>query len=380
MILTIVTLLYFLPQTLSMPFAGVLSDRLNRKIIIAIADSLQAFATFGLILFFLFNIAEIWIIFLFISLRSIFQAFHLPTVNAIIPTMVPKEKLNGINSINFLFTGIIQILAPLVAAFLMIYLTIYQLLWIDVITFVIALALLLLIEIPSVNKISKNEKENSFIEEFKTGFKTLKLTPGLFILLILAMLVYFLLVPFDTLLPYYIRVFHEGQALHYALTLVSFQGGMIVGSLITSFKKEWERKMKTIFLCVIIAMIGYVILSLAPKGTFLIIVIGGIITGFNLPIIFALYQSYVQTTVPADKIGRVTSFDHMSSLLLTPIAIMISGPLANIIGVNILFLNCALLALLVTILIWSFTDIKKVDKYKKDALDTITKNISAPNL
>ena len=262
----------------------------------------------------------------------------------------------------------------------MIYLTIYQLLWIDVITFVIALALLLLIEIPSVNKISKNEKENSFIEEFKTGFKTLKLTPGLFILLILAMLVYFLLVPFDTLLPYYIRVFHEGQALHYALTLVSFQGGMIVGSLITSFKKEWERKMKTIFLCVIIAMIGYVILSLAPKGTFLIIVIGGIITGFNLPIIFALYQSYVQTTVPADKIGRVTSFDHMSSLLLTPIAIMISGPLANIIGVNILFLNCALLALLVTILIWSFTDIKKVDKYKKDALDTITKNISAPNL
>ena len=50
--LSLATFLIFLPQVIVAPFAGVLSDRLNRKTIIFTVDSLQAVLTFGLFLIF----------------------------------------------------------------------------------------------------------------------------------------------------------------------------------------------------------------------------------------------------------------------------------------------------------------------------------------
>ena len=50
--LSLATFLIFLPQVIVIPFAGVLSDRLNRKTIIFTVDLSQAVLTFGLFLIF----------------------------------------------------------------------------------------------------------------------------------------------------------------------------------------------------------------------------------------------------------------------------------------------------------------------------------------
>jgi len=373
-LLAIASFLYILMMTLCMPIAGVLADRVNRKQLIIIVDSLQAFATFILIILFQLGIANIGIIFVFISLRSVFQAFHLPTVNAIIPTMVPKEKLTRINGINFLFTGVVQLLAPLIGATLLIFLSVYMILWVDVITFFIALVPLLLITIPSVNNLNLVEekvKKSSFIKEFKLGLKTLKFIPGLIIMIILTMILNFIIRPLDTLMPLFIKVNHRGGAGLLALAEVVFTGGMIAGAITTSVKKKWNRKMRAIFISLAGAMIGYMILALAPSGAFLIFGIGGVILGFNLPIVNSIYQTFLQTTVPADKMGRITSIDHTFSMAISPIGSLISGPLAVMLGIPSLFFFCSLIGLICTIAFWSFTGIKKVDIDSKSALEEI---------
>jgi DHA3 family macrolide efflux protein-like MFS transporter len=55
-ILSISTFLMFIPQIVVTPLSGVLADRWNRKTIIIISDSLQAFVTFVLFLLFLIDI------------------------------------------------------------------------------------------------------------------------------------------------------------------------------------------------------------------------------------------------------------------------------------------------------------------------------------
>ena len=174
--------LYILMMTICMPFAGVIADRINRKVLIIVVDSLQAYITILLIIIFYFGSPDIWIVYLFISLRSVFQAFHVPTVNAIIPTMVPKDKLSRINGVNFLFTGVVQLLAPFIGAMMLVFLSVYMILWVDVITFFIALIPLLLINIPSVRQVNHTEEKkakSSFFKEFRLGLKTLKIIPGL---------------------------------------------------------------------------------------------------------------------------------------------------------------------------------------------------------
>ena len=368
---------FIICQVIFMPIAGVLADKLNRKVIIVVADSLQAVTTLILLVLFQLNLANIWIVLIFISVRSIFQAFHLPAVNSIIPAMVPKESLSRINGINFLFTGVVQIMAPFIGATLMILLPINTILWVDLITFFIALIPLLLIQIPSVENNGKKGEKKSFFREFKLGIQTIKVIPGLVTIIFLSMLLNFLIRPFDTLMPYYINVFHGGSATHLALVLVFFQGGMICGALLTSIKKTWNNKMQVIFGCILILMTGYGIMALAPPGGYLVVGIGGIAMGLTLPIINALYQTFMQTVVPADKMGRITSIDSSLSMSISPIGTLISGPLAEMFGVGTLFLYCAILGMIVTLLIWNFTGIKKVDYDNKSELEIITNKINS---
>jgi len=102
-ILSISVFLMFIPQIVVTPFAGVLSDRWNKKAIIAISDSLQAFVTFGLFLLFLFDLKNIWLVLGINTFRAALYAFQLPAVQSLIPTMVPKDNLSRVNGFNFLF-------------------------------------------------------------------------------------------------------------------------------------------------------------------------------------------------------------------------------------------------------------------------------------
>jgi MFS family permease len=127
----------------------------------------------------------------------------------------------------------------------------------------------------------------------------------------------------------------------------------------------------------IIAWIGYMIFAIAPVGSFLIMGLGGVILGFVLPIINSLAQTFIQTNVPPDKLGRVTSIESTLSSAISPIGSLISGPLALLMGIPALFFSCALLGMLCTISFWYFTGIKKVDLDKKGLYEEINGKIES---
>ena len=113
------------------------------------------------------------------------------------------------------------------------------------------------------------------------------------------------------------------------------------------------------------------VFAIAPIGNFYIMGIGGALLGFNLPIINSLYQTFLQTTVPSDKLGRVSSIDHALSSAISPIGALAAGPLALILGIPSLFFYCGFLGVMVTIGFWSFSGIRKVDIESKSALEEI---------
>ncbi|MHA1884632.1 MAG: MFS transporter, partial [Promethearchaeota archaeon] len=117
--LSLSVFLMFIPQIVLTPLSGVLADRWNRKTIIAISDSLQAFVTFLLFLFFLMDIHNIWLILAVNTFRAGLFAFQLPAVQSLIPVMVPRDNLSRINGLNFLFSGLIFSIGPVIAATLL---------------------------------------------------------------------------------------------------------------------------------------------------------------------------------------------------------------------------------------------------------------------
>ena len=85
-------------------FAGVFVDRWNRKYLLGIVDGLEAASTFILVYLFYIDAATLTHVLVLLTVRGAMQGFHEPAVQAIIPVMVPKEKLSKINSFTYLVT------------------------------------------------------------------------------------------------------------------------------------------------------------------------------------------------------------------------------------------------------------------------------------
>jgi len=372
--LSIASFLYIISQVIVLPFAGVLSDRLNKKQLILIADSSQVIATIVLIILFALNLVNIYVVFIIISIRSIFQAIHLPTVNSITPAMVPKEKLTRINGINYLFTGLVELTAPFVGAALLLIFSVNEVLWTDLITFAIAVVPLLIVKIPSVVGIKEKVKK-SFKKDFMIGFRTLRLIPGLLIILILSMFQNLLIRPITTLMPYYVKVIHNGGVLDLAIVMGFLQGSMIFGAFITSMKKKWNHQMRVYFIGLLIINVGYIMFAFVPIGSILIIGISAVVFGFFFPIVNSLYQTIIQTVVPKDKIGRITSIDFALSLAISPIGTLASGFLTELFGLPNLILYCAIISMTLTIIVWNVFARKRIDYQNEKFIQNINKSI-----
>ncbi|MHA2121159.1 MAG: MFS transporter [Promethearchaeota archaeon] len=351
-LLSIASFLYILPMTIVISVAGVLIDRWNRKKIIIVVDSLQACVMVIVILLFSFNLAGPILIIAINGILGFFQGFHIPTVSAIVPTMVPKEKLSRMNGINFFFSSFMQIIGPVLGATFYSFMPINVILWIDPLTFLIALVPLLLTKIPLVKKEESSAKKHSFLKDFADGYRTLKLIPTVFMMLLVSMFINFLLRPWGPLMPYFIKFDHGGTASHLALVFAFMNGGMLLGALVSSIKKKWKHGTFIYFFGELLLMISYGIIAISPYRYFLLMSFAALIFGLVVPIINTIYLTMMQLKVPSDKMGRVSSIDWAISSAISPIGAIIVGPLAELFGVSNLFLYCSIIGIIITLILW----------------------------
>lgn len=350
------------PIVLLSPFAGVFVDRWSRKMLIGIVDFLQALATMVLIfLFWLGNVA-IWHVFLILILRGIFQAFHSPAASAIIPLMVPKSKLSRMNGLNYLLSGAVTLTGPVIAAVLLSFWQVYDILWIDVLTFMVAIVPLLIVKIPSIRM---QGDDSSFKEDFREGLTFIKNARGLLPLLLVATALNFLLTPLSTLLPYYVKFDHFGEVTDLAFVLALFEGGMLAGGLFMLVTKGFRRKAVAISMSIYFLFFGYALIALSPTGMFWFMALSGLFAAFWAPIANVTIQTIFQTVVPMKMQGRVSSVTMAMAIAAQPIGMILSGVIVEFTRTSYLFLACAGLGMLTLTVAWFFTDMRHVEKIEE---------------
>jgi DHA3 family macrolide efflux protein-like MFS transporter len=369
--LALAAFLGLVPMVILGPVTGVFADRVNRKVLIFTADFLQALATAVLIVLFWFGMASLWVVLGLLTVRGVFQAFHQPTTNAIIPSMVPADKLSRMNGLNYLFTGAMTLIGPVLAAVLLSFMLIYQVLWIDVATFAVAVVPLLLVRIPSVRS-EQVVRDSSFKADFKEGFGFIRATRGFLPLLILATMLNFLLTPVSTLMPYFVKFDHLGGVEDLALIVASFQGGILAGGLLMTMIKGFKRKMVATAVAIYVVFLGYAVVALTPTGFFWFMAAGGVLMALCIPVANVSTQTIFQTVVPLKMQGRVNAVVMALASAATPAGMILSGVVVQFIQTANFFLICTVLGMLLLTLSWFFTDIKHVDKNTTNNNQAIT--------
>jgi len=360
--LSIASLVGFAPNVVLTPFAGVVADKLNRKLLMLVTDFLQATITLILIFLFWQNNPSFLHILGLLALRGGLQAFHRPAFRAVTPTLVPSDKLSRVNGMNYFFSGMINIMGPAVAALLLEAWKISQILWIDIATFIICIVPLIAINIPSVQK---KEEKKSFSKDLQESIMFVKKLVGKTALVVISVILVVLIVPFNTLLPYFVLFDHLGGAADLAFVTMVVQSGILAGGVFTSIIK-FKKKAITIILLLYGLFAGYAAVTLAPKGIFWIIAAGGFVMVSAASIIIVLAQTIIQMIVPLDMQGRADSVVMTLSFASYPLGMVFSGAIAEYTGVTNIFLACSILGLIIITALWMFTDVKRLEEMIED--------------
>ncbi len=362
LLLSLSTFIAFIPTVLLTPLAGVFVDRWNRKALIGGADFLQAASTVVLVFLFKYDLTTIPILFVFLALRGVFQAFHSPATMALIPIMVPKKHLMRINSVQYFFTSIIYLIGPIVAALLFKFFPIHQILWLDAITFCIAVVPLLIIKIPKIEKTPKIiQEKTSFFKELKEGFVFIKEKKGLLPTLGSFAVTNLFLMPLFTLVNLFVYVNHGGGETELAYVLAFNQAGTIASAILFIIWKGFKKKMVGIVTGIMVGFVGFLMIALTPTGLYWFMGIGFLITGLAIPIASISSQTIWQAIVPKEKLGRVMSVRIALAQATAPLGMIISGLIAEFVNIKFVYIGAASMGLFLFALFWFFSSMRKVE-------------------
>jgi MFS family permease len=105
----------FLPFVVLLLPGGQIADRFDRRLIIALAYSLELLAAVALLVFTLSGSTQAYLLFFIAALLGVGRSFWAPAGQAMVPNLVPKELLSGAISFNTLIFTIATITGPALA-------------------------------------------------------------------------------------------------------------------------------------------------------------------------------------------------------------------------------------------------------------------------
>ena len=355
------------------PFAGVLVDRWSRKKLIILVDGLEAISTVGIIFLFVSGNINIWWILLLLTLRGVFQGFHDPAIQAIIPILVPQDKLKTVNSFHYISSGFTNLVGPLIGAGMIGLFgveNIGNILWIDAITFIIALLPIIFISIPSISK-TDNENQGDFLVEFKEGVNYITKTDGLLSLLVAFTTANFCGIPIFTLLPLIIispLYLNENEGL-LAIAMFIQALGSILGSVYISKTKIFKNNALGVFVGLFALYVANIVIGVGVIVNSLIaIFVGLFFTGYMIPVANISSQTIWQTSVPLELQGRVYGVRRFIAQALGPFSMIFAGYFGEVIGIAEVILGSSIIGLTLLIYLWFYTKLPNVERILNEQL------------
>lgn len=333
-IMTLFTCAALLPMTLISPFAGVWADRYNRKYLIVISDGCIALITLGLAAAYIAGYKNIWLMFIVVIARSFGQGIQQPAVSAMIPQIIPKESLQRFNGIQSSIQSLNMFAAPMAAGALLSFLPIERIFFIDVITAVIGITIVLMfVKVSGVlhaEEIKTGVK--AYFHELREGLRYINSNLWLKLIIIYSAFFSFFASPAALLTPLQTaRTFGDDVWRLTAIEII-YSVGAVAGGILISVWGGFQNKAHTIVMaCALFGLSGFLLGVVPHFGIYLGIMF---LCGVTMPLFNTPSMTLLQSKIEPDKMGRVFSVMMMFSGVAMPLGMAVFGPLGDIIRIE----------------------------------------------
>ena len=328
-VLTLATFFSFAPLVIFSPIAGALVDRWDRKMVLMLSDFVAGLTTVVLLLLFLTGRLEIWHLYALGAIASSFEAFQFPAFSAAITMMLDKEQYTRASGMLSTAQSAATIAAPILAGILLGFADLGLVLGIDIATFLVAVGLIWLVEIPQPAETAAGQIDKGSIwRESIYGFRYIWERPSL-----LAMQMMFLQVNFFftfgivLLAPAVLARTGNNELLLGTVQSAAGIGGL-AGGLVVSIWGGPKNKVYGVLLSMIgFGLCGHLVFGLGQNIVWWSI--GAFCAMFFIPIMNGSNQALWQAKVAPDVQGRVFATRRLLAQITFPLATLIAGPLAD---------------------------------------------------
>jgi len=355
-VLSFATLLGMLPMVLLSPFVGPFVDRTNKKFLLIVPDIIAAiFAIILSIVGIINKDFPLWLIFVSLLVRSIAQTFQMPTIQSIMPTMVPKEQITKMNGQLGMVQSANMIIAPALGAFLFSIVPIAYLILLDVVGAIVGVVIIMFVIIPE-NAVY--DEKIHVLSDVKFGLDQLRGNRGLWYITLMGTAFTLLFMPAASMYPLMTMSYFHGTVAQAGIIEVVYSVGMLAGGAVIGFFGNWSDRMKPILNSIWVMGISFAISGVLPGNSngFLWFVALNTIAGLATPFFNTLLMAMIQESYPPENLGRVLGILNSLMSISGPVGLVFAGPLADKFGVNSLFiiggigtLLCGLFVLLVPV-------------------------------
>lgn len=342
--MTISIICGFLPTFFLSPFAGVWADRYNRKTLIILSDSMIALATLTLAILFYNGYDMLWLLFVMSAVRALGSAVQMPAIGAYLPQIVPVDKLTKVNATNSSIQALVMLISPMLSGALLTMATIEVIFFIDVITAIIAVfVLLIFLHVPTHTKALQKQKV-SYFSDLKEGFMYIKNHEYIKKFFLFSAFFFLLASPVAFLTPLQVVRSFGDDVWRLTVIEITFSLGMIIGGILMASWGGFKNKVHSMTFASLLIGVGTFTLGIIPIFWIYLIIMGFV--GIAIPIFNTPATVLLQEKVEEDFLGRVFGVLSMISSVMMPLGMLLFGPLSDLIKIEWLLIFTGLLMII----------------------------------
>ncbi|MBV9332408.1 MAG: MFS transporter [Candidatus Eremiobacteraeota bacterium] len=334
------------PVLILSPFAGVVADRLPRRRVLFVTNTMMALAALTLALLATAHRLDMTGLVLVSAVSSAAMAFDSPTRQSWVPLLVEREYVGnavGLNSIAFNAPAVV---GPALAGLLIVWIGVAGAFYFNAAaTLAVVVAVMLMQPSPP-----PSARRESTLLAIRQGIAFILRHPALR-WIVLAQLVTSLLVrPYSQLVPALaVNLLHaSARGLGWAVSAIGIGG--FGGAIVTAYFAQRERRSTLWLQSGIVMSVAVLCLGFVPS------------IGFALPLLFAAgvgtlaslgaTNTLIQTLSPDDVRGRALSIYTMIAIGIVPLGALVDGAIAAAIGLREMFVLSGACCVVLFMAIW----------------------------
>jgi MFS family permease len=343
--LSIVGIGMTIPTIAFLLIGGVVSDRRDRRLVMAWADGLRAVAVAVLAVLVLMGVLRFWELVVLVAVYGVGTAFFMPAFEAILPELLPKADLPAANALDQFVRPIAMRLIGPVAGGALVAASTGLAFAIDAASFAACLVAVLVMPRRARRNV---EVQTSSVAALKEGLRFVRQRVWLWGTLLSAAVSYLVFLgPAEVLLPYLVKNELHASAGTLGLVLAAGGVGALGGAAFMGHRGHPRRDvtvMYTTWTIATLAIAGYGIANAAWELMLVCLVFNALEAAGTI-----VWATIKQHHVPGSMLGRVSSLDWLISIGLLPLSFALTAPVAAVFGARATLVGAAALGAAVTL-------------------------------